>query len=346
MSEQFDSLGEKTKLVDISLRYTDGDIEKAKAMASGNYLDVSVIKAKFYNSDREESGLILAFFNSVNDYISNVSSVVNTNNSIFERVRIFDDWKSLFNNINAYRSGDDVAEYPGLNDFLMELFVTKDIFPYVAGKDINAISMIMTEGLKTSLESAKIQCQIDVGTTSSLAMDLAGVMIDVPGGAGDDIGASLKVPVEATIEDERISKIENEADYVVEGKVIVAPVKGKDITAVAVGEKIKILLTGDDVITQKVIAAMNASDESGGRYPINGRVKAKIPMEKSGYIIYALVAKGILAKIVEEENVKILVDRPIEETVTEKKGDNKLLFIMAIVVGLIITAGIILLTLL
>ncbi|MBN1531915.1 MAG: hypothetical protein JXA20_04575 [Spirochaetes bacterium] len=346
MSEQFDSLGEKTKLVDISLRYTDGDIEKAKAMASGTYLDSNVIKAKFYNSDSNESGLFLSFFNSVHDYISNVSSVINSDNSIFERVRIFDDWKSLYNNINAYRSGDDVVDYPNFNDALMDLFVSKDIFPYVSGKDISAASVIVTEGLKTIFGSSKIQCQIEIDTTSSLAMDIAGVMIDVPGGTGEDIGTAMKVPVETTIEDERISKIENEADYIVEGKVIVAPVKGKNINDIVVGEKIKVLLTGDDVITQKVIAAMNASDETGGRYPINGRVKAKIPMEKSGYIIYTLVAKGILAKIIEEENVKILVDKPIEEMVTEKKGDNKLLFIMAIVVGLIIIAGIVLLALL
>ncbi len=346
MAEQYESLGEKTKLVDISLRYTAGDIEKAKAMASGQLQDITVIKAKFINGTKDESGLFLAFFNNIEDYISNITSATVTNGTLFEKIRIFEDWKSLYNQLKNISDEEESAELSEFNDRLMSLFIEQDIFPHVNEKDIDRITVLVSEALNAILGPPKIQCQVEIGATSSLALDLAGIEIETPGTAHDDTDSSLKVPVEAAVEDERVAKIENEADYVVEGKAIVAPVKGKYINDISVGEKIKVLLTGNDVISEKVLNALNAFDESGGRYPVTGRVKAKIPMDKSGYIVYTLVAKGILAKIIEEENVKILIDKPVEEGVEVAKVDNKLLFILAFVVGLIIVSGIILLSIL
>jgi len=64
-------------------------------------------------------------------------------------------------------------------------------------------------------------------------------------------------------------------------------------------------------------------------------------MEK-GYTIYALVAKGVLVKIIEEENVKIQLDRPEEEVVDKGKEDSRLVFFISVLVGLILLTGIIL----
>ena len=58
---------------------------------------------------------------------------------------------------------------------------------------------------------------------------------------------------------------------------------------------------------------LNAFDQEGGRLPVPGRLKAKIPLEKGGTMLYAVVAKGVLAKIFEEENVKILLDQSMRK---------------------------------
>jgi hypothetical protein len=74
MPEQYDSFNEKTKLIETSLKYTNGDMEKAKAMASGQYLDVVVVKVKFYLPKAGKSGLFLAFFNIFDEYISYIDA--------------------------------------------------------------------------------------------------------------------------------------------------------------------------------------------------------------------------------------------------------------------------------
>ena len=106
------------------------------------------------------------------------------------------------------------------------------------------------------------------------------------------------------------------------------------------------MLNTRDAVSHKILTVLNAIDSDGKISPIKGRVKAKIPLEKGGYIIYALVAKGVLAKIVEEENVKIQMDVPEEEVVGKETDDSKIIYLMLAIVVLIIVAGIVLFNLL
>ena len=62
MTEQYDSLNEKTKLIDIALLYTGGDMDKAKAMVAGQLDDIIGIKGKFYLSRNGQSGMFFSFF--------------------------------------------------------------------------------------------------------------------------------------------------------------------------------------------------------------------------------------------------------------------------------------------
>ena len=61
LDKAVDYLAEQKRKLDISLHYTHNDMEKAKKMASGNYLDLYVIKARF--SASTTFGAFLLFFN-------------------------------------------------------------------------------------------------------------------------------------------------------------------------------------------------------------------------------------------------------------------------------------------
>ena len=111
--------------------------------------------------------------------------------------------------------------------------------------------------------------------TSSLAMELEGVQIE-----GQDEGARA-----ATGGDDRLAAIERQAQYVVPGKVIVSPVRGKYINDVRPGDSVRVLLTAKDAISVKVAKLLNAYTEEGEFLPIKGRVKEKISQGKFGYII-------------------------------------------------------------
>jgi len=342
MSEQFDSLGEKTKQIEISLKYTNGDMEKAKAMASGQYLDSMAVKVKFYQQNIGKSGMLFAFFNTVNDYISYVDVVVVSNSSIYDKVRIFDDWRVLYADLAAYQQGGDSEEIPGIVDRIIDEMVKLDVFPDVQEGNLDNLSRSIQEILKGIFTADSIQCQVEIEPTSSLAMELGGVAQALPQAEEKAEEAPREAEkIEESEFDRQIKEIEAEANYVVSGTSIVAPVKGKFINDVQIGEKIMVLLPGKDPVSRKILSVMNAVDADGKISPIKGRLKAIIPLEKSGNVLYALVAKGVLAKLIEEENVKIRLETS-ESDNNNKPADSRMIFVMAALVALIIIAGIIL----
>jgi hypothetical protein len=341
MAEQSDSLGEKTRLVDIAMRYTRGDILKAKEMASGQYLDIMVVKGKFLVEKKRFSGMFLAFFNYIQDYIANVTAIISSQPVMFERTRVFEDWKTIYKDMVAYRQGSDMIDSQNFTYFLIDSFVRYDVFPDVQEKNLDDLTNTVRDIIAKSFNVDIVKCQIDLEPASSLAMVQMDIKIDVPGAEGPAL------PDELIQEDDRITKIESEAKYIVEGKGVVAPIRGKNVNELVAGDKIRVVLTGKDMVSEKILRLLNAYDPEGGRLPITGRLKEKIPIEKGGYILYAFVAKGVLAKIFEEENVKILTEQPVEEIKSESSQfDNRMIYIMGIVVGLIILCGIILFQLL
>ncbi len=340
MSEQYDSLNEKTRLIEMSLKYVEGDMEKAKAMVGGQYLDNVAVKGKFFLQHSGKSGMFFAFFNVYDEYISHVDAVLVQNDSIYDKVRIFDDWKSLFADMNAFKQGSDNIEMNNLPDLLIDLMVEKDVFPYVQNGDLEELTKNVLLILRQILDEDLINCQLEIEPTSSLSMELGGVPLVTPQGNEPSKDSPKAISEEETEFERQCREIEEEANFVVEGTSIVAPVKGKYINDITVGEKIMILLPGKDPVSRKILSVLNAVDSDGRISPIKGRIKEKISVEKSGYLIYALVAKGVLAKLVEEENVKIRMEEGSGEVETE--SDNKMIYIMTALFIFIIIAGILL----
>jgi hypothetical protein len=335
MTEQYESSEDRSKLVDLALKYTNNDLNTAKEMASDQYLDVTVVKGRFLVGEKGYSGVFLAFFNHIQNYIANVTSIISSKTFLYDKTRISDGWKILYKDIMEYIYGSDLIDSKNFNYFLVDSFAAYDVFPDVKDQRLDELSTVLSEIISKSLNADAVKCQIEFETTSSLAMELTGVLVDIPGG---EKGELPDLP-----QDDRIAQIESEAKYVIDGVAVVSPVKGKNISELNAGDKIRLLLPGKDVVSEKILKMLNAYDANGQRLPIAGRVKTKLPIEKGGYILYAIVAKGVLAKIYEEENVKIMMYSPHREQKQEKVlMDKWMIYAMGIVVGLIIVCGIIL----
>lgn len=347
MTDQHNNaFSEKAKQIEISMKYTGGDMEKAKSMASNQYFDIIALKGKFFAPGIGHSGVFIAFFNTAEEYISDITTVLSLNRNLYDNIRVFDDWKLIYTDILSHRESGDSVDAETLSDFLLDSFIENDLFPDVQEGNLDNLSRSVTQILEKSF-NGKIQAQVETENTSSLQLEMAGVNIDQPEEESEDQPQAApqdEAPKQQlSPEDERMNAIEAEAKYVVEGKIIVSPVKGKYINDIAPGEKIKLLLSTKDPVSSKILKVLNAIDEDKNVSAIKGRVKEKIPYPGGGYVLYALVAKGVLAKIVEEENVKIQVDRPQgEEQADSKPGDGKFILLMAVFVALIIILGIIL----
>jgi len=311
MGQQNESLNEKARRIEISLKYTNGDMDKAKQMSSGKLQDVVVIKGKFAVADKNTSGLILGFVNVVGEYISSIRVVMSANTRVYSSVRVFDSWKTLYKNLVAYESADDSMNSGKLVNDLLTSFIETDIFPDAQSKNLDFLSVSIQDMIKKSTGSDKVKSQFDIEMASSLDLELAGVEIMLPGPAEPapepkSAPASQQKPQSDSPFRKKLDAIEENATYIIEAVCVLSPVKGKHISEIQPGERILVVLSAKDAMSDRIVDAYKARGEDGQPLPIVGRVIEKVPNEEGrGYIIYTLVAKGIYAKIVEEESVKI-----------------------------------------
>lgn len=311
MGQQNESLNEKAKRIEISLKYTNGDMDKAKLMSSGKLQDVVVIKGKFAVADKNSSGLMLGFVNILGEYISSVQVVLSANTRIYSTVRVFDPWKALYKNLIAYAAADDSMNSGKLVSDLLTSFIETDIFPDAQNKNLDFLSVSIQDMIKKSIGSDKVKSQFDIEMASSLDLELAGVEIMIPGPAEplpaqEASESAPQKPKSDSPFQKKLDAIEANATYIIEAVCVLSPVKGKHISEIQSGERILVVLSAKDAMSDRIIDAYKARGEDGQPLPVVGRVIEKVPNEEGrGFIIYTLVAKGIYAKIVEEESVKI-----------------------------------------
>jgi hypothetical protein len=129
------------------------------------------------------------------------------------------------------------------------------------------------------------------------------------------------------------------------GKLILSPIKGKNISLLAPGDRVRVIITDKSTKAAKIAQAFNAFDETKGSIlPITGRVVSNRFFPKSGFEFYVVISKGINLKILEDqENIKVAIpeDAPGKGSQSEAEGAKiKPVIIWTCLAGLVI-AGII-----
>ncbi len=336
---QFSSLGEKTKLINSALKYTNGDVEKARMMVAGQFNDDVVLKGKFSIEQTGIYGIFIIFVNVVNRYVLNVNSLISNRKSLFDKARVNDNWKSFYVDFKDFvnNEGDSAISSYDFTNHLIDSLDGYDVFDEIKDKNIESLTGVLREIISKFKGMEKIQCQLNLEETNSLYLENEGIPIELPHEDEEIPAESTESSLEAKIEN-----IEKQAEFIVEGRIIVSPVKGKYINDIKKGENIRVLFTNkDDNISLNIAKSQNAFSKEGDYLPVKARIKEKIPLEEGGFIIYAVVARNVLVKIVEEENVKIEMEALYRESKSEK-GDGRTLLYLAILIGLLLIALIIL----
>lgn len=339
-TNEYNSLNDTTRLINSALRFTKGNVEKAKQMISGQFNDAVAVKGKF-SIGEEIFGIFLIFCNNQTSSIMNANTLLSTSKSLNEKMRVNDNWKSFYVNFKNYVNTDK-GEKSLLDSYDFTNHLIESLAGYEAYSDINShniavVTEILTEIIYKYNNLGHISCQIDFEDTNSLQIDLEGIPLETgsePNTAGNENEESAESTTEKTLD-----SIESQADYVIDGKVIVSPVKGKYINDIKIGEKIKVIpVNTSDEISIRVAKTLKAYSEEGAFLPITARIKAMVPMDGGGFMIYGVVLKNILIRILEEENVKIEVQAPRSET-KPVSTESSLVVYISLLIGLIIIAA-------
>jgi hypothetical protein len=304
------NFSEQSKKLQIAMYYTYDDQDKSKKMLAGSYLDLYVIKGRFSSSS--VYGAFLLFINYEYLKIMHTYTIVSRSYETSE-IKTSKDWRNFEREmISIANTGDFDEAFTGqLKEFLNKGLNVKELTTMVRlleQDDAIALNHDFQRFLIDVSGYQNIEVSIDYEKISSLTMEMHSV-------------TSTKVTpeelakghVKAKPPEVKIEKIDDplagkDVKLILNGTLILSPIKGKDIGSLVEGDRIKLSLVDNNPKAVEVAKAFNAYDAENSRFkPITGRIISR--KHEGVYTFFAIVAKGIFVKIVEEEDsIKVAMD--------------------------------------
>ena len=261
------------------------------------------------------------------------------------------DVKTLIDWRNFEKQLDGVSKKGGFDEGFSAQFkenISKGLTIQDMTKLLNLIEMNDAIGVNHNFQKflasvtgfQNIELSVDYEKTSSLMMEMHSI-------------TSMKIPPaelakgqlkDKAAEEIKIEKIEEPLDakevrLMLNGALILSPIKGKEISRLAVGDRIMISIIDSNPRAVDVAKAFGAYDSEGNIKPIPGRI---VSLKRSDiYHIFAIVAKGIYMKIKEEEdNIKVAMDPAYfssgAKSESVNSGNNRMMLIVLSIVFVVL----------
>ncbi|HNR89472.1 MAG TPA: hypothetical protein PKM65_14110 [Spirochaetota bacterium] len=331
----------------IALHYTNGDEDKALKMLDGAYQDLYIIKGRF--SSTTQNGLFVIFYNWFN-FVAVSTSEIMSPSYMLRNVDPSQDWREFERQLMEHVAKGDHDEVMrrAMRDAVLKAFtvtIMKDVNKAVRNNDDIVLNRIFQRLIKDSMGLQNVDMEVNCQPDSSLAMELDSITskkIDVESiakNASRESESAVAPPADGFVRPE-VGK--DGVKLILKCGLILSPIKGKHISRLEVGDRVRVSILESSPNAIKVAEAFNAYD--GKQFsPINARMKVARKGDK-GYEFYAVIAKGILAHVVEEEeNIKVAMDPAftVQESKDEtKKGGISMPIIVAIIAAFIIIVSV------
>ena len=331
------SLSEQTKKLQIALYYTFGDEDKAKKMLNGSYLDLYVIKGKFSSSS--VYGAFIVFLNPSYLRIINSYSMLSRSFEVAD-IKSTQDWRTFEKQLVeiSKKTGFDEGLTSKMKDSMGKALTIPEITKFaklIEQDDGIAVNHNFQKFISDVTGFQNVELSVDYEKINSIAMELNSL-------TSTKMSAAAEVVKEKqTEEDVKVEKLDDplegkEVKLILNGAMILSPIKGKDISDLVVGDRIMISIIDKSSKASDVLNAFNAVREDGSAKPIAGRIVSIKHAED--YKIFAIVAKGIYVKIEEEENfIKVAMDPTYynNQSLTEDADNKKNKMAMFILAGVL-----------
>ncbi len=318
------SLSEQTKRLQIALHYTFGDEDKSKKMLNGSFLDLYVIKGKFASSS--VYGAFIVFLNAPYLRVINSYSMLSRSFEVAD-VKTNQDWRTFEKQLVeiSKKNGFDEGLTAKMKDSMIKALTIQEITKFtklIEQDDGIAVNHNFQKFISDVTGFQNVELSVDYEKISSIAMELNSITSIKISAASE----SVKEPVKE--ENVKVEKLDDplegkEVKLILNGALILSPIKGKDISDIVVGDRIMISIIDKSSKASDVLKAFNAVREDGSAKPITGRIVSIKHAED--YKLFAIVAKGIYVKIEEEENfIKVAMDPTYFNTQSSTEdADNK-----------------------
>ncbi len=279
------------------LKYAGNDQERAKKIMSGDLKDIRVVNGSFAIPAVDIYSQFQMFFSIENEDLMNISLVLFNDPELYEKINIEESWKLFHTKLKQNMETDTVQDSTDIMSHLAESIEGYQMIFDVQDKDAESVQLTINEIVQKSYSVNEVTSTVYMSDISTLDM----VENNIP--IGKIPKKKSEVKTEGVSAEEK-SELENQAQFTVDSSLLISPVSGKYIQEIIPGDLLKVVMNSKNEVTEKIAKALNALDEDGNFKPVKGRVKEITPLSGGGYRIYCLIAKGILARIIEEENIK------------------------------------------
>ena len=301
------SLSEQTKKLQIALYYTFNDEEKAKKMINGTYLDLYLIKAKFSTSNFY--GAFVLFLDISNSKVASIYSIISRSFEVAD-IKTNQDWRSFEARlVDLVKKGEFDEEITSkVNETLAKSLKLQEIdqlSKLIEQDNGIAVNHHFQKFFSDVTGYQQVEFSVDYEKISSLSMELQSITSEkIPTQKVKNKDEEIKSDV---INDPNDPLFGKDVKLLVRGALILSPIKGKDISQLVIGDKVMISIVDRSDKAADLLNAFNAYKDDGSTKPIVGRIVSI--NRTTDYKIYAIVAKGIYVKIVEEEDfIKVAMD--------------------------------------
>ncbi len=322
-----DSLSDYTRKLEIATFYANGDEERAKQIVAGTLKDIYAIKGRF--SSTTSFGAFIAFANS--QYLS-LNSVYPVISGSFELkdLKTFNDWITFEQDVTGFLNSnehDDVLgrQFKNVLTSSYTLQFASELKRLVNDRKDMDINRLFQQVIQTRMGLQSVSMIVDVEEITSVDMELHSVTsskIAEHPAAREKGAADPDIEVDTDDDDREVLK-GKDVRLLLRGSLILSPLSGREIGLLVAGDRLKINITDRHEKAVHVLKAFDAIDNDGVR-PITGRIVHMKHRSDGGYTIYAIVAKGIYAKIEElEEGIKVAIDTSYMDAKAEPEGMSR-----------------------
>lgn len=331
------NLGDKTQKLNNTLKYTDGDMDLAKKLISGDFQDVYIIKGKVRSDISREFGLFLILLSKVTLKVKNIFCIMSVSPYIYD-TKISLSWKEFQKEIMQLRNDKDfegnttIRVENHLNQTLATAEVAK-IIHLLDHKEHQKVSSEIHKYFVNELKMSKSLIQVDEEITNSLIVEEFGIV---------DKNAHVGAETPPKDKEELPPNIVRLAGEAIIGSSVLSPTKGKKLVSLQVGDKIRVHITDTSKRGRNIIKILMAETEEGALKPVSARIRFIQKLKDGNWIILADLGQDTLIRMEEEaDNVRIAV---VEAKKPEEKRAEKSKLSQGFVIGLIIGGIVILIS--
>lgn len=359
MEEQKDKATSEGKDVNyaIALYYTGGDEQCAREMLEGKYCDLYILKASFQSSSL--SGALLLFYNIKHMKLVDMSAYVTSGvmSPAPDPSVLWWEFEKAVSKLIREGEQDHILVRTlrdGVARSFTKAFIA-DLNRFLENEDDISLNRLIQKVVQDALGLQRMEMKVVATNTTSLEVELKSITtrkINLKNLETQKLNAAGQVKPLEEIPKNNVPQVGVDGvKLILRSSFILSPIKGKDITRLQVGDRVRINIIDKNPKAVAVAKAFNAYDEQNNKFlPVNARIRQIEKRDGKGIEAYALLAKGILAHIIEEEeNIKVAMDpNYVWQSEEEEKSPVNVtgLIVMMIIIAICIAVVIALIKLL